>query len=130
MVQSSRASRVGLGLFEYDFSVLTGAQGAYIVGANRLPAGAIILDGIIHIVAACTSTGSATVAVSVVGANDLLTATAVASLTLNALFDVVPVCSAATAIRLTAAAGVTFTIATEDLTAGKIVCGLRYIDTA
>jgi len=130
MVQSSRASRVGLGLFEYDFAVHTGAQGAYIVGAGTLPKGAIILDGIIHVVTACTSTGSATVAVSVVGANDLLTATAVASLTLNALFDVVPVCSAATAIRLTAAAGVTFTIATEDLTAGKIVCGLRYIDTA
>lgn len=130
MVASSRASRVGLGLFEYDFDVLTGAQGAYIVGAGRLPAGAIILDGIIHIVAACTSGGSATVAVSVVGANDLLTATAVASLTLDALFDVVPVCTAATAIILTAAAGVTFTIATEDLTAGKIVCGLRYIDTA
>jgi len=129
MVQSSRASRVGLGLFEYDFDVDGGAQGAIVIGANRLPPGAIILDGIIHVVAACTSDGSATVAVSVVGANDLLTATAVASLTLNSLHDVVPVCSAATAIRLTAAAGITFTIATADLTAGKIVCGLRYIDT-
>ena len=130
MVQSSRASRVGLGLFEYDFSVSGGAQGAIVIGANRLPPGAIILDGIIHVVAACTSTGSATVAIHVASSEDLMAATAVASLTLNALLDVVPVCTAASAIRLTAAAGVTFTIATEDLTAGKIVCGLRYIDTA
>jgi len=130
MVQSSRASRVGLGLFEYDFSVDGGAQGAIVIGANRLPPGAIILDGIIHVVTACTSDGSATVAVSVVGANDLLTATAVASLTLDALFDIVPVCSAETAIILTAAAGVTFTIGTADLTSWKIVCSLRYIDTA
>jgi hypothetical protein len=130
MVSSSLATRVGLAIFEYDFAVDAGAQGAIIVGANRIPAGSIILDGIIWIVTAPTSEGSATVAISALSANDLLTATAIASLTLNSFHDIVPVCTAATVLRATAAIGCTFTIATADLTAGKIAVAIRYADLA
>jgi hypothetical protein len=130
MVSSSLATRVGLAIFEYDFAVDAGAQGAIIIGANRIPAGSILLDGIIWIVTAPTSEGSATVAISALGANDLLTATAIASLTLNSFHDIVPVCTAATVLRATASIGCTFTVATADLTAGKIAVAIRYVDLA
>ena len=55
---SSRASRVGLAIFTYDFDVDAGAQGAIVIGANRLPPGAVILDGMVFVETACTSTGS------------------------------------------------------------------------
>ncbi len=129
MVESSMATTGSMALFTYDFDVDAGAQGAIVVGAGRIPKGALILDGIIHVETACTSGGSATVAVSVIGANDLLTATAVASLTLDAILDVVPDGTASTVLRATAPLGCTFTIATADLTAGKIHVALRYVDT-
>lgn len=125
---SSRATRVGLALFTYDFAVDAGAQGAIVIGANRLPSGAVIMDGMIFVETACTSGGSATVAIHVQVAEDILAATAVASLTLDALLDTVAVGSAATAIKCTAARGLTFTIATADLTAGVITVALRYMD--
>lgn len=129
MVQSSQASRVGLALFEYDFDVHGGVAGAIVVGANRLPAGAIILDGVIHIITAPLGTTS-TVAIHVTTAEDVMAATAEASLTVGLLVD--PVCGglATNMIKVAAPSGCTFTIGVNDLTAGKIVVGLRYIDTA
>lgn len=129
MVQSSQASRVGLALFEYDFAVHGGVVGAIVVGANRLPPGAIVLDGIIHIITAIVGTTS-TLAIHVTGAEDVLAATAEGSLTVGLLVD--PVCdgTAANAIKVAAPSGCTFTIAVNDLSAGKVVVGLRYIDTA
>jgi hypothetical protein len=114
--------------FQYDFAQHGGAQGNITVVGDNIPVDAIILDGIIRVNTACTSGGSATVAIKAVGANDLLTATAVGSLTANALLDTVAVGSAATAIRVsTAITALTFTVATADLTAGKITVALRWM---
>ena len=130
MVVSSTGSRVGMALFQYDFAVDGGAQGTIVIGTDRIPSGAIILDGIIHVKTAVTSGGAATVALHVMSSEDILAATAKASLSLNALLDTVPVGTAATAVRCTASKGLSVVIADADLTAGVIVCGLRYIDTA
>ena len=129
MVASSQASRAPMAIFTYDFAVHGGAQGAIVVGANRIPAVSIILDGIIWVETAPVGSG-ASVAISALGANDLLTATAITSLTLNTLHDIVPVCTAATVLRCTAAIGCTFTISAADLTAGKINVAIRYVDLA
>jgi len=129
MVQSSQGSRVGLALFEYDFAVHGGTAGAIVIGANRLPAGAIIMDGVVHVITAPLGTTS-TIAIHVTTAGDVLAATAEASLTVGLLVDTVCDGTAATMIKVAAASGCTFTIGVNDLTAGKIVVGLRYIDTA
>lgn len=127
---SSQATRVGLALFEYDFATHGGAIGTIVIGANRLPIGAIVLDGIIHVKTAPTSGDAATVALHVMTSEDILAATAIATLTLNSLHDTVCVGTAATAIRCTSAKGLSFVIGAYTLTAGNIVVGLRYIDTA
>ena len=111
--------------FRYDFAKDGGAVGDIELGPY-LPVNAIITSGMIHVETAATSGGSATVALKVNTAEDVLAATAVGSLTLNALLDVVPVGTAATAIRTTALKKLTMTIATATLTAGKIRVVLEY----
>lgn len=114
--------------FEYDFAKDGGAVGDIALRGDRLPNDAVITSGMIHVNTAVTSDGLATVALSVLAAEDVLAATAKASLTLNALLDTVPVGTAATAIRTTSAGlGVTMSIAVAALTAGKITVALEYL---
>lgn len=108
----------------YDFSATGGAQGDHEVGIT-LPDNAIVTDVLFDVVTAPTSGGSATVAFKVQSAGDLKAATAIASWT--GLLDGVPVSSAATAIKLTAQRKVYATIATADLTAGKIKVFVEYV---
>jgi len=116
---------------EYDFSVDGGAVSAITVECNPIPAGAIITSGVIHVKTAVTSAGSATVAIQALSSEDILAATGKASLTLNALLDVVPVGTAATMIRATSnITTLTFTIGTAALTAGRICVALDYFVTA
>ena len=129
MVASSQGTRVGMALFEYDFTVHAGAQGTIVVGTDRIPIGAIIMDGIIHVVTAVTSGAAGTVAIHIASSEDILAVTAKGTLSLDALLDIVPDGTAANAIRLTAAGSCSFVIGTADLTAGQIVVGVRYIDT-
>ena len=129
MPGSSQATRAPMATFTYDFAVHGGDIGAIIVGPNRIPAGSIILDGIVWVETAPVGSG-ASVAISALTANDLLTATAITSLTINTFHDIVPVCTAATVLRTTAAIGCTFTISAAALTAGKIHVAIRYVDLA
>ena len=69
-------------------------------------------------IAAVTSDGSATVAINLVGANDLLTATAKASLGIKAQKPLAAVI--AQPIKLEEEKAVTVTVGTAALTAGKI----------
>ena len=126
--KSSLASRAPVAAFTYDFSVDGGVAGAIVIGAGRIPAGAVIFDGLVHVVAAVVGDTS-TLAISIVGANDILTATAEASLTIGAFLDVVPDGTATNVLLVSAESGCTFTIASVDLTAGKVVVALRYFDT-
>lgn len=113
--------------FEYDFSRDGGAVGDIALRGDSIPSGAIVRNGVVHVLAAVTSGGAATVALKLKTAGDVLAATAKASLTLNAVLDVVPVNTAATSILNTAdGAQVVATVGAAALTAGKIVVALEY----
>lgn len=116
----------------YDFAVLGGAVSTLALkdldgNTCTLQSGAIITNVIAHVVTACTSGGSATVSLGANTTTDLMGATAVASLSLNALLAGVPVGTAATAVRLTADRNISVAIAVAALTAGKVNYHIEYI---
>lgn len=107
----------------YDFTVHGG-----VIGDNtldlKLPDNAIVYGGLIDVVTAPTSGGSATVALKIEGAADLLAATAIASVT--GQLDTVPDGTATNAVKLTEERTLTMTVATAALTAGKFNIFLNY----
>lgn len=107
----------------YDFTVHGGAVGDIELDL-KLPAGAIVYNGFINIVTDPTSGGSATVAIKIEGAADLLAATAIASVT--GQLDTIPDGTAANVVVLTAERKLTVTVATAALTAGKMDVYLQY----
>ena len=86
--------------------------------AVTIPDNAIVIGGSIDVIAAVTSELDATVAIGLVADNDLLTATAKASLAIKAQLPLAAVI--AQPIKLEAAKPVTVTVGTAALTAGKI----------
>lgn len=86
--------------------------------AVTIPDNAIVIGGSIDVIEAVTSEGNATVAISLVADNDLLTATGKASLAIKAQLPLAAVI--AQPIKLEAAKPVTVTVGTAALTAGKI----------
>ena len=116
--------------FEYDFSKDGGAVGDITLRGSALPIGAIVNMGLIHVQTAVTSGGSATLALKLINAEDVVAATAKASLTLNALLDTVPDGTAATSVRIvTAGTKLVATVAVAALTAGKLIVPLEYYIT-
>jgi hypothetical protein len=113
----------GIIVFEYDFATHGGAQGAIDLGID-VPADILIVDGMINVVTSLDSGGAATLALHIEGAGDVLAATAYGSLAAG-LVDVVPDNTAANAILTTDTQAITATIATADLTAGKLYGHLR-----
>ena len=113
-------------VFEYDFANDTGAQGTYSLA--KFESKTLVLRGIVFVETACTSAGSATVAVgtSTADPDGFLDATsgAVANLTDNAVL------TETTGTNLVVAADETvdLIIATADLTAGKIKVILECIN--
>lgn len=108
----------------YDFATDGGAAGDISLG-TILPDNAIILNGRIDILTAMASAGGAgTIALKLAGANDILSA--VDADTLSGIVATVPVGSAATSFKLTAAKTLTATVGTEALTAGKFMVFLDY----
>lgn len=107
----------------YDFLWHGGAIGAISLPL-KLPNKAIITDGYADVLVAPTSGGAATVALGLNTATDLKAATAIASWT--GIVALVPVGTAATAVKLTAERTLTLTVATAALTAGKINFFLDY----
>ncbi|OGP61901.1 MAG: hypothetical protein A2V65_01280 [Deltaproteobacteria bacterium RBG_13_49_15] len=114
--------------YEYDFAKHGGAIGAITIDPKLLPAGAKVLAGMIDITTTFVG-ATATIAFSLVGAGDVKTATAVASFAADALLDVVPAWTAATAIKVAANSSLTMTVAVAALTAGKCTINLFYIVT-
>lgn len=86
--------------------------------AVTIPDNAIVIGGSIDVIAAVTSEGDATVAISLVNAADLLTATGKASLAIKAQLPLAAVI--AQPIKLEEEKAVTVTVGTAALTAGKI----------
>jgi hypothetical protein len=97
---------------KYDFSVDGGAAGSL----TMLTAKSDVIVKVKYVVVrtACTSGGSATVAIGKTAGSELLGATAVASLTAGAVFGDVD------GVKLAADGVVALTIATADLTAGVV----------
>ncbi len=133
------SSAFGLGVLrtaraKYDFSVDGGAVGLITPAINAtIPANAVILGGILNPTTALTSGGSATIAAGTSAgssASSLKAATAVASYSANALLPTVPVFTAASAVKLSAAGQLTLTVATAALTAGVLEITVVYFVAA
>jgi len=96
--------------------------------AVKIPDNAIVIMGFVDVIADVTSNGDATVAIHLVNANDLLTATGKANLTLAAQLPMAAVIT--TPIKLAAEKAVTVTVGTAALTAGKIDGYIVWIEGA
>lgn len=116
---------MGVARATYDFAVDGGAVSSIGLGVT-IPDNAIIVGGVLDIVTAFTSTGgTGTIALDSEGAGDLLAA--VDADTLSGVVALIPVWTAATAIKMTAANELTITIATAAITAGKAVLFVQYV---
>lgn len=119
LVKAQKGSVIAI----YDFAVLGGAVGAKnLLDENgvtvELPDNAVITNVLIDIITPIVSTGNnGTVALGANTANDLLLA--VDGDTLSGVAAGIPVGTAATAVKLTAARTLTMTIGTNAFTAGK-----------
>lgn len=118
---------------KYDFAVLGGTQGAITLTGDTVPSGAIITDSVLIVDTPPTSAGStATIAISVEGANDVQTATIVS----NAVWTSATakhgaqLTGTSTPVRTTQARSIVATVATQDLTAGVFRVVLKYIEVA
>jgi hypothetical protein len=117
----------------YDVSAdpTRGAVGAHNLldedgNAITLPAGAIITQVYFDIITAFTSTGNnGTFAFNSEGAGDLLAA--VDADTKSGVFAGIPVGTAATMIKMTAARTLQATVATNALLTGKVHCFVDYV---
>lgn len=114
---------LGVAKMHYDFAVDGGAQGEIIpVGSPTLPSKAIILGGVINVTTALLAAGgAANISVGThagSSATSLKGATAKATYSLNAFLATVPVFTAATMFKMSAAGQMSITVDTNDLTAG------------
>ncbi len=132
--QVASAATTGLGLVRYakatyDFTVDGGGVSTITpVSGATLPINSIILGGIIDTVIPLTSGGSATVAIGTsAGSSAASLKAALAFGSYTGLVAVIPLFTAVTMIKMTAAGNITFTIATAALTAGKLNVILAYV---
>lgn len=129
------APAAGLGIMGvahaiYSFAADGGAIGLITPAANALiPANAIVLGGIINPTTAPVG-ATATIAVGTSAgssATSLKAATAIATYSIDALLATVPVMTAATAFKMSAAGSITLTVAVAPLTAGVIEIFVYFI---
>lgn len=106
---------------KYDFAVDGGVVGNInLMDAANVPAGFVVLGGFIDVITPPTSGGAGTIALQVEGAADLLAAAAVsgAPWSTTGRKAIIPVFTAATSVKTTAARNIVAVIATANLTAG------------
>lgn len=122
--------RVARATFDPTATAGQRTQAAHNLGVT-IPDKAIVVGGVVQVVTAVTSGGSATLALSVQSANDIITAAAVsgAPWSTTGLKAIVPKSNTpeSTGIALTAARAITATVATADLTGGKLHVFLHYL---
>lgn len=114
----------------YDFSVDGGAIGLITPAKNAtIPDNAIIIGGIINPTTAPIGAGATIAFGTAAGssASALKAATAIATYTLDSILPTVPVWTAASSFKMTAAGKITMTVATAALTAGVIEITLFYV---
>lgn len=114
----------------YSFAVDGGAQGTITLRSNDgpLPNGSVVVGGVLDVTSALDSGGSATAALQVNAANDIVNAAAFggAPWSTTGVKDVIPDATGSTAIKLTAARNPALVVATADLTAGVFTLTLIY----
>ena len=128
--------QVRVARFTFDATATAGNRTAAAHGTGvTLPINAVVIGGFYDVNTAFTSTNStSTVAISVEGANDIVTATAVS----NAIFGtigrkaIVPKNNTpeSTSVKATAAREITCTVAVEPLLGGKLTGFLHYVVSA
>lgn len=116
---------------QYDFDVDGGSQGAIDLNVD-IPDNAIIIGGHVEGLTTCVSSNdSGTGALHVLSANDIVSTVAIddGSDPWNApdISSIVPARTGDTSIKLTSEKAITFTIATQDFTAGKFNVWLEYV---
>lgn len=111
----------------YDFAVDGGAVGTIAITADKIPAGAYVLGGLLEIDTAVVGSG-ASVAVQVEAANDIVSAAAVsgAPWSTTGRKSVIPVFTGATTVVTTVARDISFVISAAVLTAGQVDVVLFY----
>jgi hypothetical protein len=122
-------NRKRVAVFEYDFAKDGGAVGDITLRGGDIPPGALIDFGLIDVVTALTSGGSATIAIKLVSAGDLKAATAVATWALNATLASTAVGTAATTVKTTARVVPVMSVAVAALLTGKFRISLEYTVT-
>ena len=115
----------------YDFAAVGGAEGAIPLSSNdgAIPAGSYIVGGFVDVTDTPDSADStATIALHVEGANDIVSAAAVsgAPWSTTGRKDIIPDATGSTAIKLTADRSPTATIAVQDTTEGVFTLTLIY----
>ena len=125
--------RMAVARATYDFAVNGGEISAIGLGVT-IPDNAIVCGGFVDVVTTCTSAAAdaGTMALSVQGANDIVSAIAISDGTNPwdaGLKAIVPKANTpeSTGIKLTAAREITATIATQVFTAGKFNIFLYYL---
>lgn len=116
---------------KYSFAVNGGAVSTIaLMGTTAIPSGAYIIGGFLEVGTQLTSSGSATVAVQVEAANDLVTATAYGSAPWSSTGTkvIIPVFTVATYVKTTAARDISIVIGTAALTAGVFDVVVYYVD--
>ena len=116
---SGQANGVKVAHFLYNFAVDGGAS-CTPANSDTIPANAVVFGGAVNPTTAVTAAGAATVAIGTSAGsagNSILTATAIASLSSDAVLKVT--CTA-TPFKMSAAGQIAITVATGPLTAGVI----------
>jgi hypothetical protein len=114
----------------YDFTVDGGAATSTIVPANSptLPSGAIILGGTVDVTVACVGAGSISLGTTAgSGVASLKAATAAATYAINTQQPIIPVFTAATYLKLTAAGRLSLTTSVGTITAGRFDVNVVYV---
>ena len=107
-------------------ATITSAQTGSAVTPCTLPAKAVVRSGMIDVITTLVG-ASATLSLGLNTTSDIKASTAIASFT--GQMDVVPVYTAATAVKITTAKTLTLTIGTTALTAGKFRVFLNYVQS-
>jgi len=115
-------------VLEYDFANDTGAQGTYSLG--KFNEKTLVRNGLVFVETACTSAGSATVAVGTSVADDDAFMDATSGAVANLIDNAVLTETTGTNLVVAADETLDLVIATADLTAGKIKVILECIQVA
>lgn len=130
MAVMAGTSRVKTWKGDYDFAVDGGAVSTITLRSNDgpIPVGSYVLSGILEITTALNSSGSATAAVQIEGANDTITATAFGSAPWSSTGrkSLIEVGTGATSVKTTADRSPAVVIGTAALTGGKFSVIVTY----